>query len=66
MKIPFKYYLHDSYTSHERAETILGQTDLDMGIEEFNDLVGKPFYEVTLFCTLDTDTGQITVDTVEL
>lgn len=66
MKVPFKYYLHDGYTGSERAEYILGQTDLDMSREEFLELTGRPFYEVELRCTLDTDTGTITVDDVKL
>lgn len=66
MKVPFKYYLHDGYTSHERAEHILEQTDLDMGRDELGDLIGRPFYEVTLHCTLDTKTGTITVEDVKL
>lgn len=66
MKVKFKYYLHDNATVYERAEDILGQTDLDMSREEFNELVGRPFYEVELLCELDTDTGDITVLQVKL
>lgn len=66
MKVQFKYYLHDDYTSSERAEAILDQIDLDMSREEFSQLIGRPFYEVTFTCTLDTDTGTITVDDVKL
>lgn len=66
MKVQFTYYLHDDYTGSERAEAILNQIDLDMSREEFSELVGNPFYEVTFICTLDTDTGTITVDDVKL
>jgi hypothetical protein len=64
--VPFNYYLHDSYTGSERAEYILGQTDLDMSQEQFIELVGRPFYEVKLECLLDTETGQVTVVSVKL
>lgn len=66
MKVKFNYYLHDDYTGDERAEAILKQVDLDMSREEFSQFIGRPFYEVTLTCTLDTETGTITVDDVEL
>lgn len=66
MKAQFKYYLHDDYTGSERAEAILKQIDLAMSREEFSQLIGRPFYEVTLTCTLDTETGTITVDDVKL
>lgn len=61
MKVQFKYYLHDGYTGSERAEYILEQTQLDMSRDEFNQLVGRPFYEVQLVCELDTETGKVTV-----
>jgi hypothetical protein len=66
MKVQFKYYLHDNYTGSERAEHILDQTDLDMSREEFNELVGRPFYEVELTCQLDTETGVVTVLSTKL
>jgi ABC-type uncharacterized transport system ATPase component len=66
MIVPFKYYLHDAYTGSERAEFILRQTDLEMSQEEFLELTGRPFYEVTLSCLLDTETGQITVQRADL
>jgi hypothetical protein len=66
MKVKFKYYLHDDYTGSERAEYILEQTGLDMTREEFNELVGRPFYEVELNCELDTKTGQVTVISTKL
>ena len=66
MKVPFKYYLHDNHTGNERAEVILDQVDLDMDREELSNLIGRPFYEVTLHCTLDTETATITVEDVKL
>jgi len=61
MKKQFKYYLHDNYTGSERAEYILQQIDLEMDREQFNQLVGRPFYEVELVCELNTETGDVTV-----
>lgn len=66
MKVKFNYYLHDDSTGYERAESILMQTDLDMSKEELSNLIGRPFYEVTLTCTLDTETGTIEVEDVKL
>jgi len=53
--------LHDNYTGSERAEYILQQIDLEMDREQFNQLVGRPFYEVELVCELNTETGDVTV-----
>jgi hypothetical protein len=66
VKVPFKYYLHDDATGRERAEMILDQIDLDMDSEQFAQMIGRPFYEVTLHCSLDTDTGKVSVESVEL
>jgi len=76
MKIPFKYYLHDDYTTSERLETILGQlpasTFKDFTEEEDEALYervrtqGNPFYEVTLECILDTDTGEVILVSAKL
>lgn len=63
----FKYYLHDGYERDERAEYILGQIpELDMDEEQFGELIGQPFYEVTLHCQLDDVTGEVTVVAAEL
>lgn len=66
MIVPFKYYLHDGYTGSERAQSILGQTDLEMDREKFLELIGRPFYEVELTCELDTQTGEVNVVSVKL
>ncbi len=66
MKIPFKYYLHDDYNSMERAEEIAQQISAQQpglinDLDDFNELIGNPFYEVTLECEIDTDTGVVTL-----
>lgn len=65
MKVPFTYYLHDDSSGSERAEHILSQ--LPAGLQEshdeesFGEFIGRPFYEVTLECELDTATGEVTI-----
>ena len=64
MKKPFKYYLHDDYTSDERAYVIskaIGETFTDEQVEE----MGRPFYQVTLLCEFDTETNQVSIVGVE-
>lgn len=66
MKVQFKYYLHDNSSSYERCEYIMAQIkqehpEFEMDEDDFNDLIGKPFYEVDLTCELDTDTGQVKI-----
>lgn len=75
MKRPFTYWLHDSYSSEEFKEVIL-EDQLELGFDDdgnqtldLDDLmqkIGRPFYEVKLHCELDTETGEVTVRSVEL
>ncbi len=60
MKKKFEYYLHDNYTSHERADYIGGQIGLGFS-EVMTEDMGQPFYEVGLECEYDTETGQVTI-----
>lgn len=57
----FKYYLHDDYTSSERAGSILEQIDLDISRDQLTDKIGRPFYEVELICQLDDETWEIEI-----
>lgn len=59
-QVPFKHYLHDSYGRYELADAIQQQTGLAFTEEQLDDL-GRPFYEVTLHCLLDTDTMTVTI-----
>lgn len=59
MKVPFKYYLHDGYEGSERESFIADQVGVSRHDEAFWEKVGRPFYEVTLECTLDTETGEV-------
>ncbi len=63
MIVPFFYYLHHDGDGDEDVEHLLGQ-----GIQEdvAQRIAGsRPFYEVTVDCTYDTDTGKITYGKVE-
>jgi len=58
----FKYYLHDDYSGGERAEHISSQTGVEIEVDsELYQKIGRPFYEVTLNCTLDDETGEVTI-----
>lgn len=59
-KVAFKHYLHDSYGKYELAELLQEQTGLTFTEEQLDDL-GRPFYEVTLHCLLDTDIMKVTI-----
>ena len=67
MIVRFSAYLHDGYEGYERSESIRSQLE-QQGIdtsqwdwEELEQKMGKPFYEVKLSCTLDTDTGKVEI-----
>lgn len=59
VKIQFKYYLHDDASFFERLEDLQAQSHLFT--EELVEKMGRPFYEVTLQCEVDTDTGSVTI-----
>lgn len=65
MKIPFKHYLHDNYSSSELAEVIYESiaSQYEGTEEELRELLGdsRPFYEVQLNCELDTKTGKVKI-----
>ncbi len=62
--VPFKWYLHDGkvWENSEAWEEALG---IPMTKEHF-DKLGSPFYEVTLECEFDTETGQVTLVSAKL
>lgn len=60
----FKWYLHE--TEHSALAEELSEA---LGIDTEDELwekVGRPFYEVTLHCVLDTETGAVTLERAEL
>lgn len=59
--LPFMYYLHDDYSSNELADWLQEQIP-DLTEEQARLAAEKrPFYEVTLECALDTETGAVTI-----
>lgn len=60
MKIPFKYYVHDDSNTSERVDWISEQTGVTF-TDEMTEEMGRPFYEVTLNCELDSVTGEVTI-----
>ena len=61
MILPFKYYLHaDGEDWSDMVSELADDAGLDGDeAEALRQKVGRPFYEVTLECTLDTETGEV-------
>ncbi len=70
MKVPFKYSLDDDYDLDERIDIILSslETTEDFDTDKLVDKIRKQglWYRIELSCTLDTDTGTITVEDVSV
>lgn len=65
--VPFKYYLHDNYTYSERMAEISEQVGIDIDLDgALATKIGNPFYEVTLDCLLNTETGEVTLVSASL
>lgn len=64
MKYQFKHYLHDSeddFAWHlQNAIPELKELP-DGDFAALMQKIGRPFYEVTLECELDTETGEVTL-----
>lgn len=65
---PFKYHMHDSsfhevwddpYLTDQLKLEEEGWTEEE--IEALAQKIGKPFYEVTLQCELDDETGEVKI-----
>lgn len=59
-RVEFTHYLHDDYGKYELVDAIEKQTGLNFTEEQMENL-GRPFYEVTLHCVLDTDTMGVKI-----
>lgn len=60
--VNFDYALYDGNDSVSRLEEISGQTGIEIDPDgELAQLIGRPFYQVTLHCTLDTVTGAVQI-----
>lgn len=77
MKIAFTQYLHEEDEESELLRTVFDQLpdetqeryltnayDEEEALDMFRESFGIPFYEISLECELDTDTGAITVNKV--
>lgn len=66
--VDFTYYLHDDAEGSERIDALRRtlSAPIPMDDDELGQLFGRPFYEVTLNCTLDLTTGNVTVNSVKL
>lgn len=62
MKHRFKYYLHDGYEEDETLEFVRDQLP---GVD-LSRFPRRPFYEITLACEFDDETGAVTVLGVKL
>lgn len=60
LTIDFSYYVRDSYTQSEFQEVFEDLTG-HMISDELLEKIESPFYEVKLDCTLNTETGKITI-----
>ena len=66
MIVTFDYYLHDDNDTEGRCETIMQTASQPIQIDdELAEKIGRPFYEVALSCTLDTDTGKVVITGVK-
>jgi hypothetical protein len=63
--VEFDYYLHDSYSRSEFQDYLEEKTGFRPS-DELMERIGRPFYEVTLRCTLDTATGEVKLVTARL
>lgn len=64
--VEFDYYMHDSYDTVERCQMIGSSAGIDIDPDgELAEKIGRPFYEVVLHCSLDTDTGVVVIQGAE-
>jgi hypothetical protein len=62
MIVEFEYALHDNQDTEGRCEQIMQTADEHIEIgDDLAEKIGRPFYEVTLSCTLDTETGAVEI-----
>ena len=59
MIVTFEYALHDQDGEGLRA-AIEASADIPV-TDELMDRIGRPFYKVTIQCTLDTTSGEVTI-----
>lgn len=62
--VNFKYHLYDQADGYERVEALrkTASEPIPLSDEELSQLIGRPFYQVDLDCTLDLTTGKVTIN----
>lgn len=61
-KYQFKYYLHDDYNSSELKDFLKDPKYGNLPKKIAKEIAeSRPFYEVTLQCEYDTETGTIVI-----
>lgn len=67
MKHPFRYYLHDDDVMGEKLDFAFKNSEWKPSDELVEQVGGsRPFYEVTLECELDDETGAVTLVSAKL
>jgi hypothetical protein len=61
MRLYFNYAVHDRLASDERVFAIAESAGIEIDAE-LAAKIGDPFNEVILTCTLNTETGAVTVN----
>ena len=60
--LEFDYYMHDNNETDTRCAEISAETGIEIDPDsQLAQLIGRPFYEVVLSCTLDTETGAVQI-----
>lgn len=62
--VTFKYYLHDGYDFAERVDWLQQQVPQVAHLKDDHEIfqrLGRPFYEVTLNCKWNTQTGEVVI-----
>lgn len=63
MIVRFEYGLHGDDGAEQLKEEITSSSSPRfMPDDDLLEKIGRPFYEVILFCALDTETGAVTVE----
>lgn len=61
-KYQFNYYLHDNYEGGEMEGFLTDPKFGNLPADVARDITEqRPFYEITLDCVYDTETGEVTI-----
>lgn len=62
--VEFTYHLHDEADAFDRRDEIAASAGVEID-DALMDRIGRPFYEVCLHCTLDTESGAVVIRSAE-